>query len=167
MDKDQKQLYYRELLLVGIILFMIFTVVFIVYYEPFELIGVPDIDDMLIRMNRENIALFLFVNAAFSFIGSIIIVTALESIILYLLPVNEVKAKLKMKEYNLLAHPGPYSMPANPVYKLIFELECGEERAFNVDPILYATFFEGNKGMLKYKGRVFRKFIEFYVEEVY
>jgi hypothetical protein len=167
MDKEQKRLYFIESLLTAIIIFIIVLIFFIISYEPFGLIGIPDVDQMLIRMNRENIGLFLFVNIAISFTGSILLVMVFESIIINLMPTKEVKATLKIKESTFLARPSLYnSMPAYPVYKLRFELECGKEKVISVDPILFATFSEGNKGILRYKERVFRKFIEFYIEEI-
>ena len=167
MDKEQKRLYFIESLIVGIIIFIVVSIIFAIYYEPFELVGIPDFDEMLIQMNRENIALFLLVSSAISFVGSTIFVIVFESIIINLLPTQEFKATLKVKESILVAHPSlNYSMPAYPVYKLRFELDCGKEKVITVDPILFATFSEGNKGILRFKERVFRRFIEFYIEEV-
>ncbi len=167
MDIQQKRLYFMESSLTAVLIFIIVLITFVIKYEPFELVGIPDVDQMLTGMNRENIAFFLFVNIAISFTGSILLVTVAESIIINLLPVIEVKATLKRKESSLLARPSLYNTtPAYPVYKLRFELECGEEKVIPVDPILFATFSEGNKGILRYKERVFRRFIEFYIEEV-
>lgn len=166
MDREQKRLYTIEILSVMAVLLCVAYILFRIYFKPFELIGDAYVDEMLVKMNRQSIALFLFVGPSLSLTISSLLVTFFESFITNFMPTVEVQAKLASKEHYYKSAPSSSSSAIYAVYELNFILGENKEKKFKVDPILYAAYFEGNKGVLKYKEHVFRKLVGFYVEEV-
>lgn len=101
-----------------------------------------------------------------AFATGALIVLIFEWILMFTLPDIEVQATLQAKGDYRLPATGNSSTSGGFSYMLVFKLENGRTELFVVTPLQYSCYFEGNKGVLKYREHLFKDFRGFYVEEV-
>jgi len=166
MDRAQKHRLITEIICVTAVLFSIACVFYFIYHEPFEMIGDPITDKILADLNRQDMIFHPIIGLGISLTVSMLLVSIFESLIMNTLPIIEVQARLKQKEYYYQSSSPRTGSMLQPAYTLIYELSDGTEKKFFVDPILYSAYLKGNKGILRYKERIFRRFIGFFIESV-
>jgi hypothetical protein len=157
---------------IGIITLVLYSLTIMTYlmnfYEPFE----PDpiygqANELLMSIERDNLIFFLILAFLLCFLASMFISLISYEIVLYTTPVIEANAKLKSKKSVMEMHgnhKGFSHIGFN--YSLTFEIENGIEMNFRVIPKYYTTIIEGNKGILKYKQGIYKRFIGFDIKEI-
>lgn len=167
MDEELKQILFKRVLIMTIILYIIgLTIYFVGYYEPFQPIyGVHN--EWYKSSRRESMILSFIVGFSVCLAASLVLSLIYDEILLYVKPVITVSAKVISKDYFYGMEGNPRNTPnVTSMYKLTFELENGAILGLPVTHYEYMMYFEGNKGILKYKEASLNRFIGFELKEI-
>jgi len=167
MDEELKRILFKRILIMTIILYVIgLTIYFVGYYEPFQPIYGEN-NEWFKSSRSETMILSFILGLNICIAVSLGLSIIYDEILLYIKPVITVGAKVISKDYF-------YGMDGNPrgthsvtsKYKLTFELENGAILRLPVTHCEYMMYFEGNKGILKYKEASLKRFISFELKEI-
>ncbi len=138
------------------------------FYEPFEPEPIyGQANELFKSIERENLIFFLILAFLICFLVSMFISLLYDEIVLYSTPIVAVNARLKSKESVMEMHGNHRGFShVGFNYNLIFEIENGVNINFRVTPKYYMTIIEGNKGILKYKQGVSKRFIGFDIKQI-
>lgn len=167
MDNREKRIFSIRIGILTLILYTFALVIyFMCFYEPFKPFY-GDSNELVKSIEREQVMITLISIFGLCIVVSLVILIIYNEIEFYNKPIITVSARLVSREVAKQIQ-GDYRGFSNIsyAYKLTFKTDSGVDMNFQVSPKHYFTIFEGNKGILKYKQGISRRFIGFDIQEI-